>query len=62
MVNIAPKNVSLHSDEMLKYTEPKSGWEPSVKAAKAMALTAYRLMNNQKLVDYIKKSFMELKK
>ena len=61
MFKVAPKGVALHSDEMLKYTVPEVGWPVTVQAAKAVALTAYDLLNNPVKVKEIQEKFRQMK-
>jgi len=59
MFKVAPKGVALHADEMLKYTVPEVGWPATVQAAKAVALTAYDLLNNPAKVKEIQERFLQ---
>jgi amidohydrolase len=61
MFKVAPKGTALHSDEMLKYTVPEKGWPATILAAKAVALTAYDLLNNPTKVKEIQERFQQLK-
>jgi amidohydrolase len=61
MFKIAPEGVALHADEMLKYTVPEAGWQATVQAAKAVALTAYDLLKNPAKEKKIQEKFRQLK-
>lgn len=61
MFKVAPKNVALHEDAMLKYTVPEAGWSATVQAATAMALTAHDLFNDSDKTKRIVQKFKEMK-
>jgi len=61
MFKVAPKGTALHADEMLKYTVPEAGWPVTIQAAKAVALTAYDLLNNPAKVKEIQEKFRQMK-
>ena len=61
MFKVAPASVPLHSDAMLNYTTPNVGWPVTVQAAKAVALSAYELLNNPGKVKAIQETFKKMK-
>ena len=61
MFKVAPKNVALHEDAMLKYTVPEAGWSATVQAATAMALTAHDLFSDGDKTKRIVQKFKEMK-
>lgn len=61
MFKVAPKTVALHEDAMLKYTVPEAGWQATVLAAKAMALTAHDLFSDPDKTKRIGVSSKEMK-
>lgn len=58
---IAPEGTVLHSDPMREAAASEEGWKATVLAAKAIALTAYDLLNNPEKVKQIQEKFKELK-
>ena len=61
MFKVAPPNVALHEDAMLKYTIPDAGWAATVKAAKAVALSAHDLLADPAKTKRIVQTFKEMK-
>ena len=61
MFKVAPKNVALHEDAMLRYTLPDNGWDATVLAAKAIALSAHELLNEPEKTKRIVQKFKEMK-
>ena len=58
---VAKEGVSLHSDAMREAAASDEGWKGTITASKAIALTAYELLNNPEKVKQIQNSFKELK-
>ncbi len=61
MFKAAPKGVALHTDSMREAAASEEGWKATVTAAKAVALTAYQLLNDPAKVKSIQDKFKELK-
>jgi hypothetical protein len=58
---IAPLGVAPHSDAFREAAASEEAWKATVIAAKAIALTAYDLLNNPEKVKQIEEKFKELK-
>ncbi len=61
MFRMAPKGTALHSDAMREAAATDQAWTETVKAAKAVALTAYQLLNDPAKVKSIQNTFKEMK-
>jgi metal-dependent amidase/aminoacylase/carboxypeptidase family protein len=61
MFKMAPKGTALHSDAMREAAATDQAWTETVKAAKAVALTAYQLLNDPAKVKSIQGTFKEMK-
>jgi hypothetical protein len=58
---IAPEGTALHSDAFRECAASDEGWKATVLAAKAVALTAYDMLNHPDKVKEIREKFTEPK-
>jgi amidohydrolase len=58
---IAPEGTALHSDALREAAASEDGWKATVLAAKAIALTAYDLLNHPAKVKEVQEKFKESK-
>jgi hypothetical protein len=57
-IAIAPKGTSWHSTESAKYADSEEGYEASIKAAKAFAMTAVDIFTDENLATRIREEFV----